>query len=129
MLPTRFTFDGATGDDEWWDFQLDGYGTWLWAVGEHARRHGVRCSTRWRDAVEITVDYLVVSWDRPCFDWWEEHIEHVHVSTLGCIAAGLRAAVRSACSTRTGGGRVRADGGRRRLELVLRRAASSTATS
>ena len=39
MLPTRFTFDGQPGSDPWWDFQLDGYGTWLWAVHAHAARH------------------------------------------------------------------------------------------
>lgn len=91
MLPTRFTFDGRAGDDEWWDFQLDGYGTWVWAVAEHVRRHGADAA-RWAPAVALTVDYLAASWKRPCFDWWEEHAEHVHVSTIGCIAAGLRAA-------------------------------------
>ena len=89
MLGTRFTLDGADGADEWWDFQLDGYGTWLWAVAAHARRHA-RPLDRWLPAIELTVDYLVSSWNRPCFDWWEEHADHVHVSTLGCIAAGLR---------------------------------------
>ncbi len=92
MLPTRFTFDGRPGDDEWWDFQLDGYGTWLWAVGEHVRRHGSDAS-RWAEAIALTVEYLCASWRRPCFDWWEEHAMHVHTSTLGCIAAGLREAV------------------------------------
>ena len=92
MLPTRFTFDGRPGDDDWWDFQLDGYGTWLWAVGEHVRRHGADAS-RWTRAVALSVDYLTTSWRRPCFDWWEEHAMHVHVSTLGCIAAGLHEAV------------------------------------
>ena len=94
MLPARFTFDGRDGDDEWWDFQLDGYGTWLWAVAEHARRHSLTLD-RWMPAVALTVDYLISSWNRPCFDWWEESAERVHVSTLGCIAAGL-AAVRAA---------------------------------
>lgn len=92
MLPARFTFAGADGDDEWWDFQLDGYGTWLWALVEHGRRHDVDLD-RWRDAVELTVDYLVASWDRPCYDWWEEHSEHVHVSTIACVSAGLDAVV------------------------------------
>ncbi len=91
MLPARFTFDGELGTDEWTDFQLDGYGTWLWAVAEHAARHGLDAS-RWRRASELVVDYLVSSWRRPCFDWWEEHDEQVHVSTLGCIEAGLRRA-------------------------------------
>ncbi|WP_411720252.1 glycoside hydrolase family 15 protein [Mycetocola sp.] len=91
MLPTRFRFDGSAGNDAWWDFQLDGYGTWLWAVTEHAHRHGIPLE-RWQPAIGLTVDYLASSWDRPCFDWWEEHSEHIHVSTLGCIAAGLSAA-------------------------------------
>jgi len=91
MLPTRFAFDGRDGDDEWWDFQLDGYGTWLWAVGEHVTRHGGD-GAAWADAVAVTVDYLASSWRRPCYDWWEEHVEEVHVSTLGCVLAGLRAA-------------------------------------
>jgi GH15 family glucan-1,4-alpha-glucosidase len=90
MLPTRFTFDGADGTDEWWDFQLDGYGTWLWAMAAHCERHGLDPS-RWRAAAELTIQYLVASWKRPCFDWWEEASDQVHVSTLGCIAAGLRA--------------------------------------
>ena len=89
MLPTRFTLGGADGDDEWWDFQLDGYGLWLWAVVEHARRHDLDLD-RWAPALVLTVDYLLSSWSRPCFDWWEESAEEVHVSTLGCIAAGLR---------------------------------------
>jgi len=92
MLATRFTFAGAEGTDDWWDFQLDGYGTWVWAALEHAARHNLSPEP-WRRAIELTVDYLVASWDRPCFDWWEEHAQHVHGSTLGCIAAGLRAAL------------------------------------
>ncbi len=92
MLPARFTFTGDFGRDDWWDFQLDGYGTWLWAAAAHAERHSVD-PARWREAAALTVDYLLSSWQRPCFDWWEEHDEHVHISTLGCIVAGLRASV------------------------------------
>lgn len=91
MLPARFTFDGGLGEHDWWDFQLDGYGTWMWAASEHARRHDLDTG-RWRRAAELTVDYLLSSWERPCYDWWEEHDEHVHISTLGCVAAGLRGA-------------------------------------
>ena len=92
MLPTRFHLDGRQGSDDWWDFQLDGYGTFLWALGAHRGRDG-SISERASDAVALTVDYLVATWDRPCFDWWEEHTEHRHVSTLGCVGAGLEAAL------------------------------------
>ena len=90
MLATRFTFAGEEGDDEWWDFQLDGFGTWLWAAAEHARRYGTDLA-RWARAIELSVDYLTSSWQHPCFDWWEENADEVHVSTLCCIAAGLDA--------------------------------------
>lgn len=92
MLPTRFTLEGDDGDDEWWDFQLDGYGTWLWALAEHSARYG-RPLERWAEAIALTVDYLACSWDRPCYDWWEEAAQHVHVSTLGCISSGLASIV------------------------------------
>lgn len=95
MLPTRFTMEGAEGDDDWWDFQTDGYGTWVWAAVAHADRHGLDIA-RWRDGIALSVDYLAATWSRPCYDWWEEHREQVHVSTLLCIVAGLEAAVRSA---------------------------------
>ena len=91
MLPTRFTLDGGSGEAEWWDFQLDGYGLWLWAALTHVARHRLD-SASWLPAIELTVDYLISSWDRPCYDWWEEHVEEVHVSTIGSIEAGLRAA-------------------------------------
>lgn len=91
MLATRFRFDGSQVDDGWENFQLDGYGLWLWAAIAHADRHGLD-PDRWHSGIALTVDYLVSSWARPCYDWWEEHVEHVHVSTLGSIEAGLRAA-------------------------------------
>ncbi|MEO8094134.1 MAG: glycoside hydrolase family 15 protein, partial [Pseudolysinimonas sp.] len=91
MLPTRFAIDEAADETDWWDFQLDGYGLWVWAAIAHAERHGLDGS-RWRRGIELTIDYLVSSWNRPCYDWWEEHVEEVHVSTLGSVIAGLRAA-------------------------------------
>jgi isomaltose glucohydrolase len=90
MLPTRFALSGEDGTDPWWDFQLDGYGTWLWALVAHAQRHGLDPAP-WRAGVEVAVDYLTAFWATPCYDWWEENPEHRHVSTLGAIAAGLRA--------------------------------------
>jgi GH15 family glucan-1,4-alpha-glucosidase len=91
MLATRFTLDGVEGSDDWWDFQTDGYGTWVWAAVTHARRHGLSLA-RWQQGIRLSVDYLLATWRRPCYDWWEEHRTEVHVSTLGCVIAGLEAA-------------------------------------
>lgn len=91
LLPTRFTLDGRDGSDPWWDFQTDGYGLWLWAVTQHARRHG-RDLDRWLAGISVCVDYLGAVGERPCYDWWEEHNEHRHTSTLGAVYAGLHAA-------------------------------------
>lgn len=90
MPPTRFGFDGSIRNDGWENFQLDGYGTWLWAVVAHAGRHGLDLG-QWSESILLTVRYLAACWDRPCYDWWEEHLEAQHVSTLGCISAGLEA--------------------------------------
>lgn len=95
MLPTRYTLTGGEGEEPWWNFQLDGYGTWLWAVAEHAARHG-RAVDAYRSAIQSTVDYLVAFGEHPCYDWWEEHQEHRHVSTLAAVSAGLQAALRLA---------------------------------
>ncbi len=91
MLATRFTLDGVEGSDDWWDFQTDGYGTWVWAAVAHARRHNLSLD-RWHEGIRLSVDYLLATWKRPCYDWWEEHRTEVHVSTLGCVIAGLDAA-------------------------------------
>jgi GH15 family glucan-1,4-alpha-glucosidase len=119
MLPTRFTLSGEDGDDDWWDFQLDGYGTWLWAVVEHAQRHGLEL-TRWKRAIELSVDYLLTFWRRPCFDWWEENSDQVHVSTLGCIAAGLEAVTRGEFLDAARRGEAQAAVAAIRLEVVER---------
>ena len=90
MLPTRFTFAGKDGSDPWWDFQTDGYGMWLWSVVTHSQRHG-RDAGRWLPGIEVAVDFTTAFWDLPCYDWWEEHVEHRHTSTLGAIHGGLLA--------------------------------------
>ncbi|WP_327590073.1 glycoside hydrolase family 15 protein [Nonomuraea sp. NBC_00507] len=92
MLPTRFTLDGMDGADDWWDFQLDGYGTWLWALREHAVRHG-RAVPGVEKGVRAAARYLTAFWHLPCYDWWEEHVEQRHVATLGSVHGGLRAAL------------------------------------
>ena len=91
-LHCRFTLDGEEGQEEWSNFQLDGYGTWLWALCEHVRLTGNRALLIELDRpIRIVIRYLTRFWDRPNYDSWEEHGEHVHPSTLACLYGGLLA--------------------------------------
>lgn len=92
-LHTRFTVDGEEGAGEWGNFQLDGYGTWLWALAEHVRLAGdVALLEEVAGSVELTVRYLVALWRAPNYDCWEEGPEHLHPHTLAAIYGGLAAA-------------------------------------
>ena len=90
-LHTRYTVDGAESGDEWWNFQLDGYGAWLWALGAHAVRHG-RSIAAFAEGAAISTRYIAAFWDAPSYDWWEESRDHRHTSTLAALHAGLRSA-------------------------------------
>lgn len=90
-LHTRYTIDGQEADGFWENFQLDGYGTWLWALRQQHDRNPSSGPPLAPEVVELTVDYLATFWHQPCYDWWEEHLEHRHTSTLGSIWAGLHA--------------------------------------
>ncbi len=90
-LPARFALDGALLDDDWDDRQHDGYGIWLWVMGEHQRRWGPLPSDL-SEGVARTVEYLIAHGREPCYDWWEENGGHTHTATLASVAAGLGAA-------------------------------------
>jgi isomaltose glucohydrolase len=94
MLPTRYTLDGEMEHIEgeaWPNFQLDGYGTWLFSLYSH---FGAGVPLRLLPTAGLVADYLVASWKLPCFDYWEEFGDRRHTSTLAAIAAGLKAASR-----------------------------------
>ncbi len=91
FLHARYTLDGQETGEEWTDFQLDGYGAWLWALDEHRRRHG-RPIEPFVTGAALSARYAAAFWDHPSYDWWEEHPDHRHTSTLAAIYAGLTAA-------------------------------------
>ena len=93
MLPTRYRLDGTTGNDGWWDFQLDGYGTL--AVGADPPRRRRRRAAEWTTAAALVVVYLAEFWHLPCYDWWEENADVRHTATLAAVRAGLAAALAS----------------------------------
>lgn len=91
FLHTRYELDGRDSASSWENFQLDGYGTWLWALGAHSRRHD-RSVEAFLPAVALSAAYIAAFWSHPSYDWWEEHETQVHGSTLAAIHAGLIAA-------------------------------------
>ncbi len=93
MPPARFALDGSVTSDDWPNFQIDGYGTWLWSFSHH-----VGC---WdagplvgelAESIELAGRYLEAVGQDPCFDCWEESGTDVHTSTLACVYGGLAAA-------------------------------------
>ncbi|NPV67961.1 MAG: glycoside hydrolase family 15 protein [Anaerolineae bacterium] len=94
-LPTRFTLDGELGTDDWTDFQLDGYGAWLWGLVAHVEAAGD--DALWetlRPAIDLTVRYLGALWSMPNYDCWEESRHQIHLSTLTALYGGLAAVAR-----------------------------------
>lgn len=91
-LPTRFELDGRIGQEDWPDFQLDGYGAWLWGLVQHVNKHNDRAL--WDEAcpaVSLLVRYLAALWPSPNYDCWEEHRQRVHPATLAALYGGLTA--------------------------------------
>jgi isomaltose glucohydrolase len=94
MPPARYMLDGRMedgADGPWPNFQLDGYGTWLWVLRDHERR-GDKLGPDDRVAAEIVSGYLQRAATLPCYDCWEEFGDRRHTSTLASVIAGLRAA-------------------------------------
>ena len=92
VLHTRYTLDGQEATGEVWpNFQLDGFGTWLWALSEHARLHGGTLPSECLQAAGLVADYLTALWAQPCYDCWEEFPDKVHTHTLAAIYGGLSA--------------------------------------
>ncbi len=57
MPPARYTLDGSLeqpDDEPWPNFQVDGYGMWLWALAEHTDGRPVQ---RWSKTVELVARY------------------------------------------------------------------------
>jgi GH15 family glucan-1,4-alpha-glucosidase len=93
MPPARYAVDGSPDTDGWPNFQVDGYGTWLWSLSEHVRRWGARAlANELSESVQLAGDYLGAVALDPCYDCWEENGAAVHTSTLACVYGGLWAA-------------------------------------
>lgn len=93
ILHTRYRLDGTDGEPgNWPNFQLDGFGTWLWALNEHHKQNPqTQFSKELLDAADLVADYLSELWPLPCYDCWEEFPDYVHPHTLAAIYGGLQA--------------------------------------
>ena len=88
MPPARFSMDGTMVHDDWPNFQIDGYGTWLWSLAEHLRLSGQDSLPVVRTVATYVKEFALSN----CYDVWEENGTDRHTSTLACIYGGLRAA-------------------------------------
>jgi len=93
ILHTRYRLDGTDGEPgNWPNFQLDGFGTWLWALNEHHKQNPqTQLSQELLNATELVSDYLSELWSLPNYDCWEEFPDHIHPHTLAAIYGGLQA--------------------------------------
>lgn len=94
LLNTRYTVDGQSDDVEWPNNQLDGFGTLVWAIEQHAMLSKSEPCAETLDAVALLADYLSALWTFPCSDCWEEFADKMHIATLSAIYGGLQAASR-----------------------------------
>lgn len=89
---SRFTPEGIEGEDEWANHQLDGLGTWLWAMIQHLKMSRTSAIPEsWQRAAALVIEYLTTLWPFPCFDCWEESGDRIHTYTLAAVYGGLQA--------------------------------------
>lgn len=89
-LHTRYKINGEPSSEDWPNFQLDGFGTWLWALTEHCRLIGRSLERDILLAAQLVAEYLTALWNHPCFDCWEEFPDQIHLYTLAAIYGGLQ---------------------------------------
>ncbi|ABY93934.1 MAG: Glycoside hydrolase 15-related [Caldanaerobacter subterraneus] len=91
FLYARYTLEGYEEKDSGWgNFQLDGYGTWLWGLSEHIKITGkTELINDFFKSIDITIKYIDNLWYYPNFDVWEENSDKIHTSTLACLYGGL----------------------------------------
>lgn len=91
FLPTRYTLQGFEVRDDWPNFQIDGYGAWLWCLSEYINiTKDEYLIVEFQESIRITLDYLEMVWKMPNYDCWEENGTKIHPSTLACVYGGIR---------------------------------------
>lgn len=91
FLNARYTMEGYDEEDKGWgNFQLDGYGTWLWGLAQHVKfTNKVSLIEDYKNSINTSIRYIEKLWFYPNYDVWEENSDKIHTSTLACLYGGL----------------------------------------
>lgn len=91
FLNARYSLTGFDEEDKGWgNFQLDGYGTWLWGLANHIKLSGrEELIDKLRASIYLSIRYIENLWFYPNYDIWEENGDKIHTSTLACLYGGL----------------------------------------
>lgn len=88
--PDIYSLKNISSKEDWPNFQTDCYGTWLWGLTEYIERtHDTALLDECMDSIQMTVDYLEMTWQLPCFDPWEEYGYERSLTSAGCVCGGL----------------------------------------
>jgi len=89
FLSARYTVEGFEDTSDWPNFQIDGYGSFLWLVAQYLNKKRSALPPDWVKACDTVITYLQLVWNHPNSDCWEEFEGHIHPATLACIVGGL----------------------------------------
>lgn len=92
VLPARFTLEGKITKTDWSEFQIDGYGIFLWGLVKHLEITGELnlLETTFKNSIDIVIKYLTNFWIVPNYDCWEENGDKINTSTIVCVYGGLK---------------------------------------
>ena len=92
ILPARFSLSGKMTDTDWPEFQIDGYGIFLWGLVKHLEITDELnlLETTFKDSIDIVIKYLTNFWIVPNYDCWEENGDKINTSTIVCVYGGLK---------------------------------------
>lgn len=60
-MSVKRALEGLQDEREWPNHQLDGFGTWLWALAHDLQAGASSLPERWRKAVALIVEYLTAT--------------------------------------------------------------------
>lgn len=89
FFSARYTLEGEEDTSDWPNFQIDGYGSWLWLVAEYMKHTSRQLPADWEESAKTVITYLELVWSLPNSDCWEEFNGNIHPATLACLAGGL----------------------------------------